>query len=304
MNESRSSDSQIDVAIRQPIPLWTLGGLGPVQLMMRSVRGFSRNQLDARSAQFAFNALLAGPPLLILLIACTTRLPSQAQFDSALEAAGRLLPDEDIRKAFVTQVEDIKHTSKPQLVMATLMVLAFAGSRLITSLGAGLNAAFEVNRPRRYWRQRGIAVLLTFGMLLLFLAALVLLVVGPMLTELVLGQFDLPILGRVALALIRGGVLCGLLLLSTAALYSWVPTRGFPWHWVSPGSLFATIGWILASAGFRLYVENFGRYNETYGALGGVIVLLIWLYLAGAILLLGGQINSVIRQASLEKLKD
>ena len=70
---------------------------------------------------------------------------------------------------------------------------------------------------------------------------------------------------------------------------------------MSPGSLFATTGWVVVTQGFRIYVENFARYNETYGALGGVVVLLIWLYLTGSLLLAGGQINAVIHCAAEKK---
>ena len=287
------------LAVGQRIPLWKLGGLGPARVLIRSVRGYWRNQLDVRSAQFAFNALLAMPPLLILMIACIARLPLSGLTDSMLETASRALPEEAY-ELFEQQIRDVQANSSGQLVLASLVVLALAGSRLFLSLGAGLNAAYEITGPRRFWRQRGLALSLTVGVFLLLLTALVLLVAGPSIMHLALDRFDVPILGRVMLAALRWTVLCGVLLLSTAVMYSWVPAGNLPWYWLSPGGVFATVGWIVASGGFRLYVENFGRYNQTYGALGAVIVLLLWLYLAGAVLLLGGQINSVIRGATLE----
>ena len=95
----------------------------------------------------------------------------------------------------------------------------------------------------------------------------------------------------------RCGRMC--LWLSTSAVYSLVPNVKLPWYWFSPGSVFAVVGWILTSQGFRIYVENFANYNTTYGALGGVIVLMVWLNLTGAVLLMGGQINGVIHRAEV-----
>jgi membrane protein len=88
------------------------------------------------------------------------------------------------------------------------------------------------------------------------------------------------------------------MLLVTSTIYWLMPSANVRWHWVSPGSLFATVGWIAVTQGFRLYVENIARYNETYGTLGGVVVLLTWLYFTGAVLMMGGQIDSVIQTAA------
>ena len=80
-----------------------------------------------------------------------------------------------------------------------------------------------------------------------------------------------------------------------------MPSVKLPWYPLSPGSLFATVAWVIVTQGFRAYVENLGQYNETYGALGGVVVLMIWFYLTGSLLLLGGQINSVIHRAAVSE---
>lgn len=299
MTDPSSLSDSTSAGAGQIVPLWKFGGLGPVLVLFRAVRGYWHNQLDARSAQFAFNALLATPPLLMLMIACSTRLPLAGLLDSMREAASRALP-QDAYELFEKQIDDVQQRSTPQLVLVSLAVLAMAGSRLFLSLGAGLNTAYGITGARRFWRQRGLALFLTVGVFLLLLTALVLLVVGPSLMHRALDGFDVPILGRALLGVLRWTVLGGVLLLSTAVLYSWMPAGKMPWHWLSPGGVFATVGWIATSSGLRLYVENFGRYNETYGALGAVIVLLLWLYLAGAVLFLGGQINSVIRRAALE----
>src|SRR5262249_13664807 len=98
---------------------------------------------------------------------------------------------------------------------------------------------------------------------------------------------------------VRWGVVGACLWIATTAIYCLVPNVKLNWYWFSPGSVFAVIGWVLSSQGFRVYVENFASYNKTYGALGGVIVLIVWLNLTGAVLLMGGQINGIIHAAEM-----
>ncbi|MCH7987578.1 MAG: YihY/virulence factor BrkB family protein, partial [Planctomycetes bacterium] len=98
---------------------------------------------------------------------------------------------------------------------------------------------------------------------------------------------------------IKWGVACGFMLMAASIIYWVVPSADVPWHWFSPGSVYATAGWVIVMWGFRVFVENFARYNETYGALAGVIVLMTWLYLTGSVLLMGGQINGIIYRAEM-----
>jgi membrane protein len=84
-------------------------------------------------------------------------------------------------------------------------------------------------------------------------------------------------------------------------LYRYAPDRDKPqWRWVSPGAIVATILWIIASVGFTVYVANFSSYDKTYGSLGGVVVLLTWLYLSAFVVLFGAAIQCAIREADLQ----
>ena len=83
-------------------------------------------------------------------------------------------------------------------------------------------------------------------------------------------------------------------------IYHLAPAVDQPWHWVTPGSVFALVGWLLASHGLRIYVASFANYNATYGSIGGVILLLLWLYVTGVILLAGAGVNAEIWRAATE----
>jgi membrane protein len=198
-------------------------------------------------------------------------------------------------------VYDIQSHSSLGLIAISLGVLTIAGSQVFLTVTEGLNLAYGVKETRRSWHVYGMAVLLNFAASLLLLVALVLMVAGPMLSEWIAARgFHVPLLQTMLRSGVRWGVVCGCLWVYTAAIYCLVPSLTLPWYWLSPGSVFAVGGWVVVSQGFRLYVENLGRYNETYGAIGGVIVLMIWLDLTGAVLLMGGQINGVIHRAEIE----
>ncbi|MBT6153170.1 MAG: YihY/virulence factor BrkB family protein [Planctomycetaceae bacterium] len=279
--------------------LWRLGGLSILELVMRTIRERRSHQLDARSAQFSYYSMLALAPLLILIIASVAQLPLDNVLESFLRAIKAGLPD-NVVQLIKRQIADIQQHSTWMLMGVALVLLGVAGSRVFLTLGAGLDAAYGVEERRRFFRASAVALALTFGVFVLLLLAMVLLVVGPMVAEYLLGRIDAPWLHVVLSTGVRWGVACGFMLIATSVVYWLVPSVKLPWYWVSPGSLFATVGWIVTMQGMRLYIENIAsaRYNETYGALGGVVVLLVWLYMTGTLLLTGGQINGIIRDAA------
>lgn len=290
----------------KPVPLkemWKLGGLSIGQLIRRSFAGFRKDQLDARCAQFAYYAVLAVAPILIVVIACVAQLPLDGVLTSFLRAIDIGMPD-NVVALLEGQIRDIQDNSTPSLIAFGLLILAISGSKLFLTVGAGLDAAYGVEQQRRFWLSGGIAFALTMGILLLLLTAMVLLVVGPMVTGIVTDRVDIGWLHVISSAGVRWGVACGFMLVATSVMYWLVPHVKLRWYILSPGNVFATAGWVALTQLFRVYVENFSRYNETYGTLAGVVVLMIWLYLTGAILLMGGEINSVIHRAAIGTTTD
>lgn len=298
MNNSQETPAISDSSLARTLKLWRFGGLSPWELLVRCVRGFRDNQFGPRSAQFAYYSLLALFPLLILILAVLARLPIAGILENSLEAADRGLPG-NMASLLRAQVRDIQAHSTVGLITASALFLTMAGSRVFLTITNGLNLAYGVKETRRFWQVFGMAFLLNFAATLLFLVGLVLMIAGPMLSEFISNrQFDHPLLQLIVRRGVRWGVVCSCLWVYTSAVYCIAPNVKLPWYWLSPGSAFAVLGWAVVSQGFRLYVENLARFNETYGALGGVIVLIIWFHLTGSVLLMGGQINGVIHRAA------
>jgi membrane protein len=277
--------------------LWRFGGLSVWKLAVRSIRAYRANRFDGASAQFAYYSMLALFPLLILLIAAVARLPFGGVVDNALDGAKRALPDE-IYDLLARQIRDIQAHSTVRIIVASLGVFTVAGCQVFLTITDGLNKAYEVVESRRSWQVYGLVFLLTIAVSVLILISLILMIIGPMLSSWIAARdFSVPILQAVLKSGVRWGVVCGFLWIATTTVYNVAPSIRLPWYWFSPGSVFAVVGWVVVSQGFRLYVEDFATYNTTYGALGGVIVLMVWLNLTGAVFLMGGQINGVIHRA-------
>lgn len=283
--------------------MWKFGGLTPWNLIRQAVRGYNKHRLSAQSAQFAYYAMFTLVPLLIVIIACTAQLPIRGVIVSMENAINQGLPT-TVSQMLFAQIEDIQKNSTYSLIMAGLALLSLGGTRLFFTMGTGLDAIFEVDQRRTFWKAGGLSLLLTFGVLLLFLISVILLVLGPELAQIVLKYFYTPWLHLLLSAGVRWSIACGFMLISTSVIYWVVPSVKLPWKIITPGSLFVVISWVIMLQGFRLYVENFAHYNETYGTLGGFIVLLAWLYLTGAILMMGGEINGVIYRSAKQKAEN
>lgn len=254
--------------------------------------------MAAVCAQFAYYSLLALAPLLILILFAVAHLPLDGLLESFQAAVAGSMPDAAV-EIIEHQIQDIQVSSTLGLLVMSLIVLGFAGSRVFWTMGQALDLAFDTVGHRRAWIRGSVSLALTFGVFGLLLTAMVLLVVSPLVVDSLMHDYSSTWLLAASYFLIKWGIACGFMLMAASIIYWVVPSADVPWHWFSPGSVYATVGWVIVMWGFRVFVENFGRYNETYGALAGVIVLMTWLYLTGAVLLMGGQINGVIYRAEM-----
>ena len=288
---------------RKPVEklgLWRFGGLPIWKVAWQTSTGFRDNHLGARCAQFAFYSMLVIAPMLILIIGGVSNLPINNALDQLLESLGRNLT-QDVFELIQSQIRGIQATRTVSLMLVSVVILGFSGSRLFLTMGEGLNAAYGVPVRHLRWQLRGKSLLFTAAVVPLMLLLMVAMVVGPIVVTWFYQTLDIPLEASFVAHSVRWTLVTVGLWLITAAIHSWIPSARQPWYWLSPGTVFTVVGWMVASQGFRFYVENFASYNQTYGALSGVIVLMIWLYMIGAVLLTGGQLNSVIYKAAKER---
>jgi membrane protein len=175
-----------------------------------------------------------------------------------------------------------------------LLVALWTASRGMSGLITALDIAYEERERRRFLKFNLIALLLTIGLVLGGLVVIALVAVLPAALQFLAIGTTAKWLGLV----VQWPLLIVVVMLGLAVLYRYAPDRDKPqWRWVSPGALVATLLWLVASIGFTVYVANFNSYDKTYGSLGGVIILLTWLYMSSLVVLLGAVINAQSEKA-------
>ena len=179
------------------------------------------------------------------------------------------------------------------LSLGAILALWTASAGFVALMNA-LNRAYRVTDERPWWRQRLYAMWLTAALSLLMILAFVFTVFGSALVDLV-GRHLGPTAALAAEA-VRWAATLGSVLLLVAAIYYACPYVERDWQWVRPGSVLFTIGFLAASSAFSVYTSRFGSYDKTYGSLGAIIVLLLWMYLLGLFLLLGGELNALLEE--------
>ena len=184
------------------------------------------------------------------------------------------------------------------LVIAT-MLSVWAASGLMVSLMEGFQAAYRIPSERHFLKQRGVAILLVLVAAVPAIGASALVLFGDRTEKAVMGSLgfldpSLQLMGMLAWAgrLIRYTVALGAVALVTAALYYIGPSRPQKWKSVWPGAMVATFFWLLATLAFAWYVRNLANYNLLYGSIGGVIALLVWMYLLAVMALVGCEYNA------------
>ncbi|MGK2929107.1 MAG: YihY/virulence factor BrkB family protein [Acidimicrobiales bacterium] len=213
------------------------------------------------------------------------------EIGNQVEEFGAALP-ESAQNLLLDQLESITTESTAGLGVGAVLGLLTAlwtTSSAVKHLIAATNAAYQEEEDRNFFKLRGLALGLTVGAVVFFGASIFVVAALPaVLADTALGDAT-----RIVLSLVRWPGLAIAMMLALGSFYRLAPNRDDPrWHWTSPGTVVAVLLWIIASIGFSIYTANFGSYNETYGSMGAVIVLMLWLFITAFVVIVGAEINS------------
>jgi membrane protein len=284
---------------RPSVSPWRLGGLSPASLARRVYRGLWAHDLFDRAASLSYYFLFALFPALLFLTVLFGLLPGPRLMDQLLGYAGRVLPADAASLLSKTLGEVVKGARGSLLSLGVAGALWGASSGMV-SISNALNVVFQVRDPRTWWRHRVEAIGLTVWFSLLIILALLLFVFGERIGDAVAQWLGVGPAFTRAWNIARWPALTLSALVGIMLVYVLAPAARQRWWRITPGAIFALAGWLFASFGLRLYVRYFGNYNATYGSIGGVILLMLWLYFSSLALLVGAEINSQIHRAESE----
>jgi membrane protein len=276
----RDADTPTDIPAR-----------GWKDIAVRVKQRIKRDHVPLNAAGVAFFAFLAAVPALAAVISVSGLLLSADDAQDRVEELFEAAPEE-ARDLLAAQLASVAEGSGGALsfsIIISLLLSIWAASSGMGHLMTAINIAYSEEESRGWFKRKLVALLLTLGAIVFVLLAIAVISALPA----VLQALDWPGWMRWLLSLLVWPVLGAIMAAGLGVLYRKAPDRrDAEWRWVSTGSIIAVVVWAVASIGFQVYTANFASYNETYGSLAAIVILLIWLWLSAFAVLLGAHINA------------
>lgn len=269
------------------------------EVVRRTVHEIGEDNCLGLAAQLAFYFLLALFPALLFMVALIGYVPIDNALDELLAALHTVAPGElvGLIRVQLAEIADGRH--------AGLMTLGIAGalwtsSAALVAIIDALNRAYDVTEWRSWWKRRALAIVLTIALAFFILISMTLVLVGPNVLQSIASWVELAPAVTILWTVLRWPIMVLAVIIGVDLVFHFAPNRRVPWVWLTPGSVVATVLWIVSSFGFKFYVTNFGNYTATYGAIGAVIIAMLWFYVSSLAILVGAELNGVIEQARRE----
>jgi membrane protein len=286
--------------------LWDLQGVSLGVILNRTAKAFLDDNLLGRAAELGFYFLFALFPTLVSassMLGLAARSASHIYYN-LLAYLALVIPHSAMGIVLETFDQTTAASSSGKITFG-LAAAVWSASVGFSAIQDALNTVYKVQETRPYWRARLSAIGVTLLLSVLVTLLLACMLGGDFLAELSRHYIVHRVLTLLAIAASRvlGWALATVILvLIFAVIYYFAPdVKASKWHWLSPGAAVGILTWLIASFGLRLYLHYFNNYSVTYGSLGAVIILLMWFYITGLMLLLGAELNSEIEAAATER---
>jgi membrane protein len=289
------------------VPLLRAFSMGPMdrlkvplsywEIIKRTAREAVDDDITSLAAQQAYYYFFALFPALLALVSIASFFPIENLVDEVVDRFGRFAPPEVI-KIVTDQMVKIGQGDNGGVLTVAFLLTLWSSSSAILAMVTTLNKAYDIDEGRAWWKVRLIAIFLTIGLAIFILTSMALLIAGPATAEHLATRFGLGQAFVWAWTILQWPVIFALVASAIAFVYYFAPDAEQDWVWITPGSIVATILWVLVSLGLKFYLQRVGGFDETYGALGAVMVLMLWFYVSGLAILLGAELNAVIEHAS------
>jgi membrane protein len=271
--------------------------IGWKELLARTYRETMKDDAQGLAAQLAYYFFLALFPALLCVIAFASLFPLQNFTDQVTRTLQPFAPA-DVIDIIRTQMLKLANSKDGGLLSLGLLGAIWSSSAAMVAVVSAMNRAYDITDSRPWWKVRVVAILLTVGLALFIVISFTLVVAGPQLAETIAGHFGLGPVFVWTWKIVQWPVVFFLVAVGVGMVYYFAPDAEQDWVWITPGSLLATLLWLAGSLAFRFYAVHFGNYDATYGAIGGIIALMLWFYLSGLIIVIGAEMNAEIEHNS------
>lgn len=263
--------------------------------LKRIAQRVSQDEIFGRAAQLSYYFLLALFPLLLFLINILGYLAQEGTLfrDRLLLYLGAVMPVSAFQLVHAT-LDEISASSGTGKLSFGLLAALWAASNGMGAISDTLNTAYNVKETRSWWKVRLISVCLTVALALVILAALGIVLYGGTIGEKLAGRYGFSSLFTTLWTIVQWPIAIFFVLMVFNLIYNFAPNiSSSSRRWITPGAFVALGLWLAVSFGFRAYLGFFDSYSVTYGSLGALIVLMLWFYLTGVAILIGGEVNSL-----------
>jgi membrane protein len=267
------------------------------ELARRTYKEVLADNCFGLAAQLAYYFFLALFPALLFIVALISFIPVQGLLEAITGMLARVAPAE-VLTLVQDQIVKIAQDRDGGLLTLGMIGTIWSTSSGVTAVIDTLNQAYDIQEGRPWWKVRAVALTLTVALAIFIVMAFALVLVGPTLAEKIAVWAHLGPVFEWTWKIVQWPIVFSMIALAVAMIYYYAPDAEQAWVWITPGSVFATLLWLLISLGFKVYVSQFGSYNATYGAIGGVIVTMLWLYVSSLAVLVGAEMNAEIEHAS------
>jgi membrane protein len=285
--------------------LWELKDVSLRDLAKRTWKAMLHDRLLSIGAELGFWFAFAVFPALICAATIMGLAARSATniYDKLLTYLGLIVPQSALGMVMQVFHQTTAHSNSGKLTFGLLATI-WSASVGVSAIQDATNAVYKIVERRSYLKARFQAILLTLLLTCTVTLCLASLFAGDFASAWLHHHMQQHFVSDTTVTVVR---VCGwvvaaaFLALSFAALYYWAPDLRKPqWHWITPGATLGVAGWLLVSIGFRIYLHYFNTYSVTYGSLGAFIILLMWFYITGLMILLGAEFNSELEAAAME----
>ena len=249
------------------------------------------------AAQLAYYFMLALFPALLFVVALVSFVPVEGVLEAITGVLARVLPPEALT-LIQDQILKIADSKDAGLLTFGLLGAIWSTSAGVSAIIGTLNRAYDIEEGRSWWQTKLVALGLTVALAVFIVIATGLVLAGPSMIERFAAVLNMDRAFAVFWQIVRWPVALSMVALGIALIYYYAPDADQDWIWITPGSVLAMVLWMVSSVAFKFYVANFASYNATYGAIGGVIILMLWLYVSALAVLIGAELNAEIEHAS------